>query len=115
MRRFIHDQRGSTALAILIAMVPLLGFMALGAEAGSWYVTRQHAQHAADTAAYAGALSLACQAAAPICSDLQPAETRAQQVATMNGSWTNVTADQPTPGQMRATVTPMELWRSWRA
>jgi Flp pilus assembly protein TadG len=105
MRKLLTDQRGSTALATLIAMTPLIGMMALGTESVSWYVTHRHAQHAADTAAYAGALSLACQATTPICSDPQPAETRAQQVATMNGSWTNVTVDQPTPGQMRAAVT----------
>jgi hypothetical protein len=40
--------------------VPLLGVLALGAEAGSWYVTKQQAQNAADAAAYAGALWLVC-------------------------------------------------------
>jgi hypothetical protein len=43
-----------------IALTPLIGVFALGAEAGSWYVTKQHAQNAADAAAYAGALQVAC-------------------------------------------------------
>jgi hypothetical protein len=60
MRHLLHCQRGSTAFATVIALVPLIGVVALGAEAGSWYVTHQHAQNAADAAAYAGALRLAC-------------------------------------------------------
>jgi len=40
--------------------VPLIGVVALGGEAGSWYVTKQHAQNAADAAAYSGALRVAC-------------------------------------------------------
>jgi hypothetical protein len=40
-------------------MAPLMGVMALGGEAGSWYVTKQHAQNAADAAAYSGALWVA--------------------------------------------------------
>jgi hypothetical protein len=47
--------------------VPLIGVVALGAEAGSWYVTHQHAQNAADAAAYSGALGLACTIAGAGC------------------------------------------------
>jgi hypothetical protein len=53
-------RRGSVALATVIALVPLIGVVAFGAEAGSWYVIRQHAQNAADAAAYSGGLQLAC-------------------------------------------------------
>ncbi|MBR1179810.1 pilus assembly protein TadG [Bradyrhizobium sp. KB893862 SZCCT0404] len=60
MRSFLQCRRGSVALATVIALVPLIGFIALGAEAGSWYVTKQHAQNAADAAAYSGGLRLAC-------------------------------------------------------
>ena len=44
----------------IIALTPLIGVVALGGEAGSWYVTKQVAQNAADAAAYSGALKLAC-------------------------------------------------------
>ena len=40
--------------------VPLIGVVALGGEAGSWYVTKQHAQNAADAAAISGGWSLVC-------------------------------------------------------
>ncbi|KRR25710.1 pilus assembly protein TadG [Bradyrhizobium lablabi] len=63
MRNLLRSRRGSAAFATVIALVPLIGVVALGAEAGSWYVTRQHAQNAADSAAYSGALQLACSIA----------------------------------------------------
>ena len=60
MRNLLHCRRGSAAFATIIALMPLIGVVALGGEAGSWYVTKQHAQNAADAAAYSGALQLAC-------------------------------------------------------
>ncbi|MBH5369044.1 pilus assembly protein TadG-related protein [Bradyrhizobium glycinis] len=60
MRNLRGCRRGSVAFATVIALVPLVGVIALGAEAGSWYVTKQHAQSAADAAAYSGGLTLAC-------------------------------------------------------
>ncbi len=56
MRNLLRNRRGSVAFATVVALVPLIGVVALGAEAGSWYVTKQHAQNAADAAAYSGAL-----------------------------------------------------------
>jgi hypothetical protein len=53
----------------VVALVPLIGFVALGAEGGSWYVTKQAAQNAADAAAYSGALKLACTLAGSSCTD----------------------------------------------
>ena len=60
MRNLLRCRRGSAAFATVIALVPLIGVVALGGEAGSWYVTKQHAQNAADAAAYSGGLRLAC-------------------------------------------------------
>jgi hypothetical protein len=60
VRNLLRSRRGSAAFATVIALVPLIGVVALGGEAGSWYVTRQHAQNAADAAAYSGGLQLAC-------------------------------------------------------
>ena len=58
MYNFLRCRRGSAAFATVIALVPLIGVVALGGEAGSWYVTKQHAQNAADAAAIAGGWSL---------------------------------------------------------
>ena len=60
MRNLLHCRRGTAAFATVVAMIPMIGAVGLGAEAGSWYVTKQHAQNAADGAAYAGGLRLAC-------------------------------------------------------
>ena len=56
MHNLLRCRRGSVAFATVVALVPLIGVVALGAEAGSWYVTKQHAQNAADAAAYLGRL-----------------------------------------------------------
>jgi hypothetical protein len=85
MRKLLCCRRGSVAFATVGAMVPLVGFLALGAEAGSWYVTKQHAQTAADAAAYSGGLWLACSQATG-CAD-QTSKTldyRAKQFAAQN-------------------------------
>src|SRR2546430_12261786 len=60
MHNLLRCRRGSAAFATVAALVPLIGVVALGGEAGSWYVTKQHAQNAADAAAYSGGLTLAC-------------------------------------------------------
>ena len=57
MHNLLRCRRGSAAFATVVALVPLIGVVALGAEAGSWYVTKQHAQNAADAAAYSGGLA----------------------------------------------------------
>jgi hypothetical protein len=67
-------------------MVPLIGAVALGAEAGSWYVTKTHAQTAADAAAYSGGLWLACSVTAS-CTDpaSQSLDYRGKEFAAQNG------------------------------
>ena len=86
MRKLLRCRRGSVAFATVAALVPLIGVVALGAEAGSWYVTKQRAQNAADAAAYSGGLWLACSIAAP-CAD--PASDslayRGKEFAAQNG------------------------------
>lgn len=81
MRNLLRCRRGSAAFVTVIALVPLIGVVALGGEAGSWYVTKQHAQNAADSAAMSGALAIAN-------SDSQP------NFGTLNGFSSNVTATQ---------------------
>ncbi|WP_342710737.1 pilus assembly protein TadG-related protein [Bradyrhizobium sp. B124] len=87
MRNMLRCRRGSAAFATVVALVPLIGAMALGGEAGSWYVTWQRAQGAADAAAYSGALRLACDNAPQpgvTCSNTQTVDWRGKQVAAQN-------------------------------
>ncbi|WMT78219.1 pilus assembly protein TadG-related protein [Bradyrhizobium sp. Ash2021] len=83
MRKLLRCRRGSVAFATVVALVPLIGAVALGAEAGSWYVTKQHAQNAADAAAYAGALRLACSLD-PSCVDANSVDYRGKEFAARN-------------------------------
>jgi Flp pilus assembly protein TadG len=84
MRNLLRCRRGSAAFATVVALVPLIGVVAVGAEGGSWYVTRQHAQNAADAAAYSGALRLACSLAASSCTDTQSVSYRGKEFAAQN-------------------------------
>lgn len=85
MRNLVRCRRGSVAFATVIALVPLIGVVALGAEAGSWYVTKQRAQNAADAAAYSGGLWLACSLYPSSCTaDTQSMDYRGKQFAAQN-------------------------------
>src|SRR4051794_4800767 len=108
MRNFLRCHRGSVSLATVIALVPLIGVVALGAEAGSWYVTKQHAQNAADASAYSGGLRLECDIAGQTgvpCTDTQSVDYRGKQFAAQN---TFFTAGDATayPGRQCATTLP---------
>jgi Flp pilus assembly protein TadG len=83
MRNMLHCRRGAAAFATVIALLPLIGVVSLGAEAASWYVTRQHAQNAADAAAYSGALRLACTLGGA-CTDTQSVDYRGREFAAQN-------------------------------
>jgi hypothetical protein len=83
MRSLLRCRRGSAAFASVLALVPLIGAVALGGEAASWYVTKQHAQDAADAAAYSGAAQQACLMASP-CGVTQTVDYRARQSAAQN-------------------------------
>ncbi|MCK1293031.1 pilus assembly protein TadG-related protein [Bradyrhizobium sp. 30] len=83
MRSLLRSRRGSVAFATVIALVPLIGVVALGGEAGSWYVTKQHAQNAADAAAVSGAMQQLCISNAP-CAVTQTVDYRAKQSAAAN-------------------------------
>lgn len=54
----LSDERGSVAIITALTMPVLIGFMALGAETGYWYIEERKLQHAADVAAHAGAVRL---------------------------------------------------------
>ncbi len=105
MRDLLRCRRGSAAFATVIALVPLIGVVALGAEAGSWYVTKQHAQLAADAAAYSGALSLACTISGGSCDNTHSVDYRGKQFAAQSAFCNSgdVTAY---PGRICATSLP---------
>jgi len=87
MRRFLRSRRGTLAFAAVVAAIPLIAAVGLGAEAGSWYVTKQHAQNAADAAAYSGALRLACTlgaAGGTPCTDARSVDYRGKEFAAQN-------------------------------
>jgi hypothetical protein len=110
MRDLLHNRRGSVAFATVIALVPLIGVVALGAEAGSWYVTKQQAQNAADAAAYSGALKRACELGSVACTDTQTVEYRGKQFAAQN-AFCN-TGDTGYPGTRCATSLPSDVSQS---
>uniref|UniRef100_A0A973VZP2 Flp pilus-assembly TadG-like N-terminal domain-containing protein n=1 Tax=Bradyrhizobium septentrionale TaxID=1404411 RepID=A0A973VZP2_9BRAD len=94
-------------------MVPLVGFMALGGEAGSWYVTKQRVQGAADAAAYAGGLRLACDSAPQpgvMCNNSQPYDYRGRQGAAQNAFCNS--GDTSYPGSKCTTSLPSGISQS---
>jgi Flp pilus assembly protein TadG len=105
MRNLLRSRRGSAAFATVIALVPLIGVVALGGEAGSWYVTRQHAQNAADAAAYSGALRLACTLGATTCTDTDSVDYRGKEFAAQN-TFCNAGDSTTYPGRQCAASLP---------
>src|SRR5215813_876144 len=89
MHNLLRCRRGTAAFATVVALVPLIGVVALGAEAGSWYVTKQHAQNAAD----------------PAISDPQTYDYRGKQFAAQN-AFCNASGDPSYPGSKCATSLP---------
>ncbi|GEC58874.1 Flp pilus assembly protein TadG [Bradyrhizobium japonicum] len=87
MRNLLRCRRGSAAFATAVALVPLIGMVALGAESGTWYVTKRQAQNAADAGAYSGALTLACtlSSATANCDTAQLYDYRGKEFVARNG------------------------------
>lgn len=83
MNSLLRCRRGSVAFATVVALVPLIGVVALGAEAGSWYVTKQHAQNAADAAAIGGVWRQICTQRGS-CTDTNSVDYRGKQFAAQN-------------------------------
>src|SRR6516162_2248607 len=107
MHNLLHCRRGTVAFATVVALVPLIGVVSLGGEAGSWYVTKQHAQNAADAAAISGAWRLKCtidaQKGVP-CTDTNSVDYRAKQFAAQN-AFCNA-GDTSYPGSQCVTTLP---------
>ena len=127
MRNLLRCRRGTAAFVTVVALVPLIGVVVLGAEAGSWYVIKQHAQNAADAAAYSGGLRLACSISkvvpvirhktmSIVASNL-PIRIRSATLATRSypcasspptGTTQTVQIDQPTSSRVRAIVSQQQ-------
>ena len=56
--RFANDRSGAVAVMAALLFPVLVGGMALGAEAGYWYLSQRKLQQASDLAAYAAAVQL---------------------------------------------------------
>ena len=129
MHNLLRCRRGSAAFATVVALVPLIGVVALGGEAGSWYVTKQHAQNAADAAAYLGRLAAGMLDITEeyACDPTQTMDYRGKQFAAQNAfcnagdllSWLQVCClrqersqtvqiDRPTGSRVRATVSQQQ-------
>ena len=104
MYNLLRCRRGAAAFATVVALVPLIGVVALGGEAGSWYVTKQHAQNAADAAAYSGALRLACTLAGS-CADTQTVAYRGKEFAAQS-AFCSASDSTSYPGRLCATSLP---------
>ncbi|WP_375783763.1 pilus assembly protein TadG-related protein [Bradyrhizobium sp. Pha-3] len=110
MRNMLRCRRGSAAFATVVALVPLIGMMALGGEAATWYAIKQRAQGAADAAAYSGALRVACgNAAQPgvTCDNAELYDWRGRQAAAQNAFCNS--GDTSYPGTNCSTSLPSRI------
>src|SRR5579864_1762010 len=55
VRRFSRGERGSISPLVAMALVPIIGAMAMGTEEANWWLVQRQAQNAADSAAIAAA------------------------------------------------------------
>jgi Flp pilus assembly protein TadG len=68
LKQLLRDRRGVSAVFVALAATVLIGFVALGAEAGLWYAIKRQDQSAADAAAISGAYEVAAgQAYSDVC------------------------------------------------
>jgi uncharacterized protein YegL len=61
MRSIINNQKGAIIIIFALSLIVLVGFAALGTEAGRWYLTRAELSKAVDAAALAGAANISNQ------------------------------------------------------
>ena len=57
--RLLHDQRGSVLVIFVLLLMVLVGFTALGSEAGRWYAVRVELSKAVDAASLSAAKNIA--------------------------------------------------------
>lgn len=83
LARFAREDNGATAVLFSVLTTVLVGSIAFGIDAASWYQTDRKLQTAADMAAMAAAADVALQSAAGYSGDT--AETVAQSTLTRGG------------------------------
>jgi hypothetical protein len=98
IRSRFQRQAGTVLALIAVAIVPMLGAMALAVDIGFWFVVRNQLQNAADAGALAGAQGLAAagggQGSLGIVSDSKAyakkvaVETANKNTAAIMGTWT---------------------------
>ncbi|WP_158287919.1 pilus assembly protein TadG-related protein [Falsiroseomonas bella] len=101
------DRRGLTTISFAAGAVMVFGALAVATDSGVWYAARRGAQSAADSAAAAGAVTLAMRGAGQV-------QTVARDVAARNGfaadaSTTIEVNVPPTSGPNRATPGAVEV------
>jgi Flp pilus assembly protein TadG len=89
-RTLLRDERGTSAVMLVILMTALIGTTALAISAGSWFTERRGFQTAADAAALAGAYDLRNGVTATLAAD-----ATAEAVANGASSPANVTINRP--------------------
>jgi Flp pilus assembly protein TadG len=100
IRRPLIDRRGATAVVFALAGTMVIGFVGLGTEGGTWYLTRRDAQNTADAAAYAGAVRLSSTQAnlgITLANARTQAIAAATDTATRNGFTTGASSTIVTP------------------
>ncbi len=65
MNKIVGNQRGAFVVIFAIALLVLLGFVALGIDAGRWYLVRAELAKGVDSAALAGAKNISNPFASP--------------------------------------------------
>ncbi|NLW36488.1 vWA domain-containing protein [Syntrophorhabdus aromaticivorans] len=61
MKSIIHNQRGAVIVIFALSLLVLIGFVAIGTEAGRWYHVKAELAKAVDAAALAGAANISNQ------------------------------------------------------
>lgn len=109
--RYCRDRRGAISPLMVMALVPMIGAMAMGTEATNWWLLQRQAQNAADSAVIAaanegsvnGVSGTACATTGDWCNE---ARSVAKQYGFANGALsTTVTplANQTCPSPLAAT------------
>jgi Flp pilus assembly protein TadG len=102
LARLWHDQRAAIAPMLAILLPALIGFAALGVEAGSWFDIKRRNQSAADVAAFSGALQIANGATAGSSSVITAVTKDATRNGFVNAAPNTITINSPYNGANNA-------------
>jgi Flp pilus assembly protein TadG len=97
MKRILKNQSGAVLITFAILLMVLLGFVALGTEAGRWYLVRSELSKAVDAAALTGAQNIS--------NPFVTVDTIAKQVGAENFSAGQFGTPSTDPGSVSFTTT----------